>query len=195
MPRPTLPDMGLWRRQPLTIPPDSLRAWMRLVAWQGWMGVVLCCTLTFAERLIASARNGIVTVYDFTNCYTIPPASAPCERVVYRAGTLNVAFNVWCGVLLLGAAAWLAWEVWTAAAPKPVTDDFLKLLDDSFARDWRKPRTWPWARVMWAYGFTLVGALAAAGVGLVVSSSIGSSRLTKPAIVHVETSQRFRLIR
>ena len=63
-------------------------------------------------------------------------------------------FNVWCGLLLIAVAAWLVWELWSAAAPKPITDDFLKLLEDSFARDWRKPRTWPWARVGWAYGFT-----------------------------------------
>jgi len=31
--------------------------------------------------------------------------------------------------------------------PKPITDDFLKLLEYSLARDWRKPGTWPWARV------------------------------------------------
>ena len=75
-----------------------------------------------------------------------------------RAGALNVAFNVWCGVLLIAVAAWLLWELWSAVAPKPITDDFLKLLDDSFGRDWRNPRTWPWARLGWAYGFTLVGA-------------------------------------
>ena len=86
-----------------------------------------------------------------------PPVVQPCERVAYRAGALNVAFNLWCGVLLIAVAAWLLWELWNAVAPKPITDDFLKLLDDSFGRDWRSPRTWPWARMVWAYGFTLVG--------------------------------------
>ena len=52
--------------------------------------------------------------------------------------------------------------MWNAAAPRPITDDFLKLLDDSFGRDWRKPRTWPWARLAWAYGFTIVGVTSAA---------------------------------
>ena len=40
-------------------------------------------------------------------------------------------------------AAWLVWDLWSAAAPTPIIDDFLRLLEDSFARVWRKPRTWP----------------------------------------------------
>ena len=74
--------------------------------------------------------------------------------------------NAWCGLLLVGVAAWLLWELWSAVAPKPITDDFLKLLDESFGRDWRRPRTWPWARMMWAYGFTLVGASFGRAAGL-----------------------------
>ena len=57
------------------------------------------------------------------------------------------------------------WELWSAVAPKPITDDFLQLLNDSFGRNWRDPRTWPWSRVLWAYGFTFVGVLFAAGTG------------------------------
>ncbi len=53
--------------------------------------------------------------------------------------------------MAMGAAAWFLWELWTAAEPKPVTDDFLKLLHESFARNWRDPRTWPWSRMLWAY--------------------------------------------
>src|SRR5204862_462868 len=53
-------------------------------------------------------------------------------------------------------------------APRPITDDFLKLLDDSFGRDWRSPRTWPWARIGWAYGFTLVGAAMTIGIAIFV---------------------------
>ena len=117
----------------------------------------------FGTRLIATAPDNIVTVFDFTNCYAAPPVVQPCERVAYRAGLLNVAFNVWCGLLLIAVAAWLLWELWSAVAPKPITDDFLKLLDDSFGRNWRSPRTWPWARMGWAYGFTLVGAASALG--------------------------------
>jgi hypothetical protein len=134
----------------------------------------------------------MVTVFDFTNCYAVPPVVQPCERVAYRTGGLNMAMNLWCGVLLLVVAAWLLWELWNAVAPKPITDDFLKLLDDSFGRDWRRPRTWPWARAVWAYGFTLVGAVAAVCIGLVVSSVL-SSAAAPPA--RVETSQSFRHVR
>ena len=118
------------------------------------MGVLVCAALGFGTRLIVTAPDSIVTVFDFTNCYAAPPIVQPCERVAYKAGALNVAFNVWCGLLLIAVAAWLLWELWSAVAPKPITDDFLKLLDDSFGRDWRNPRTWPWARMGWAYGFT-----------------------------------------
>jgi hypothetical protein len=134
-----------------------------------------------------------VTVFDFTNCYAGPPVVQPCERVAYRAGALSVAFNAWCGVLLIATAAWLLWELWSAVTPKPITDDFLKLLDDSFGHNWRRPRTWPWMRMAWAYSFTLVGATWALWVGLMISAVI-SSGPTKAPTVHVETSQRFRQI-
>ena len=94
----------------------------------------------FGTQLIASAPHSIVTVFDFTNCYAAPPVALPCERVAYRVGALNAALNAWCGLLLMAVAAWLVWDLWSAAAPRPITDDFLKLLEDSFARDWRKPR-------------------------------------------------------
>ena len=147
----------------------------------------------FGTRLIATAPDNIVTVFDFTNCYAAPPIVQPCERVAYEAGTLNVVFNAWCGLLLVAVAAWLLWELWSAVAPKPITDDFLKLLDDSFGRDWRSPRTWPWARVGWAYGFTLLGAVSAVCVALLVSA-VMTSRPARAPTVHVETSQRFRQI-
>jgi len=188
-----LPDLAPWRRQQLTIPPDSVGAWVRLGAWEFWMGVLVYGALHFGIHLVVTAPDSIVTVFDFTNCYAAPPIVQPCERVAYRAGALNVAFNVWCGLLLIAAAAWLLWELWSAVAPKPITDDFLKLLYDSFGRSWRRPRTWPWARMVWAYGFTLVGAASALSVGLLVSAVI-SSGLTKAPTVHVETSQRFRQI-
>jgi hypothetical protein len=85
--------------------------------------------------------------------------------------------------------------LWSAVAPKPITDDFLKLLDDSFGRSWRRPRTWPWARMAWAYGFTLVGATSALGLGLLIFAAISSSRVAKLPTPHVETSQHLRLIR
>ena len=182
------------RRRPLRMPPDSMQDWIRLAVWEVWMGMLVCGALGFGTRLIAAAPANMVTVFDFTNCYAVPPIVQPCERVAYRAGVLNVVFNAWCGLLLLAVAAWLLWELWSAVAPKPITDDFLKLLDDSFGRDWRSPRTWPWARVGWAYGFTLLGAASTVGVALLLSAVIASSRPAKAPTVHVETSQRFRPI-
>jgi hypothetical protein len=198
MARRVVPDMNPWRRLarlPLTIPPDSTRAWIRLALWEFWMGLLVCGTLVFGTRLIATAPDNIVTVFDFTNCYAASPIVQPCERVAYRAGMLNVVLNAWCGLLLVAAAAWLVWELWSAAAPKPITDEFLKLLDDSFGRSWRRPRTWPWARMGWAYGFTLVGALSAFGLGLIASGAISSSTSAHAPAVRVETSERFRASR
>lgn len=193
MAAPALPDMSPWRRRSLTIPPDSMRDWIRLAVWELWMGILLCGALVFGTRLIATAPEHIVTVFDFTNCYAAPPIVQPCERIAYRAGTLNVVLNAWLGLMLVAVAAWLVWELWSAVAPKPITDDFLKLLDQSFGRDWRNPRTWPWARIGWAYGFSLAGATAALAVGLLVSAAISSTTAGK-APVRVETSQHFRLL-
>jgi hypothetical protein len=188
------PDLGPWRRYQLTIPPDSLQAWISLAVWEFWMGVLVCAALSFGTQLIVTAPESIVTIFDFTNCYAAPPVVQPCERIAFKAGALSVAFNVWCGLLLIVVAAWLLWELWSAVAPKPITDDFLQLLDDSFGRSWRRPRTWPWARMVWAYGFTLAGATSALYIGLLVSGAVPSSRLTKAPTVHVETSQQFRPI-
>lgn len=187
---PVWPDTSPWRRRQLRIPPGSMGDWVRLAVWECWMGMLVCGALAFGTRLIATAPDNIVTVFDFTNCYAVPPIAQPCERVAYRAGMLNVVFNAWFGLLLVGGAAWLLWELWSAVAPKPITDDFLKLLDDSFGRDWRSLRTWPWARIGWAYGFTLAGAAAAVCIVLLASAVI-PSRARAPT-VHVETSQRFR---
>ena len=184
--------MSPWKRQPLIIPPDSLNAWMRLAVWEIWMGVLLYAALSVGTHLIAAAPSNIVTVFDFSSCYGVPPIPQPCERVAYRAGLLNVLLNSWCGLLLISVGAWLLWELWTAVAPKPITDDFLKLLDDSFGRDWRRPRTWPWGRMVWAYGFTLVGATTALGLVVLVSAALESVRPSRTPTVHVETSQHFR---
>ena len=193
------PVVPAWRglpgaMRPLTIPPDSMRSWLRLAVWEFWIGMLMCAAMAFGIRLIVTAPDNIVTVFDFSRCYAGPPVVQPCERVAYRAGTLYVLLNAWCGLLLIAVALWLLWELWTAVAPKPITDDFLKLLDDSFGRNWRNPGTWPWARIAWAYGFTLVGAAAAASVALLVSSIIASSRPARPPAAHVETSQHFRSI-
>jgi hypothetical protein len=195
MARPRFPDLSPWRRRQLTIPPDSLHAWVTLVVWQFWMGVLVCAALGFGTQLIVTAPDSIVTVFDLSGCYAAPPVAQPCERVAFKAGALSVAFNVWCGVLLIFVAAWLLWELWSAVTPKPITDDFLKLLDDSFGRRWRDPRTWPWTRLGWAYGFAAVGVTVALCVVLLFSSVVSSSRLAAAPAPHVETSQHFRLSR
>jgi len=187
-------EMSPWRRHALTIPPDSWRAWVRLAVWEFWMGVLVYVALRFGTQLIASAPENIVTVFDFANCYAAPPVVQPCERVVYRAGVLNVGLNAWCGLLLIAVAAWILWELWGAVAPKPITDDFLKLLDDSFGHRWLDPRTWPWARMGWAYGFSLVGVTSAVSVGLVIAALISLSTRAKAPTSRVETSQSFRLV-
>ena len=176
-----LPELSPWRRHALTIPPDSLRAWVRLGLWEFWMGVLVYGALSFGAQLIAAAPDSVVTVFDFTNCYAAPVVQ-PCERVAYRAGALNVVLNLWCGVLLVAVAAWLLWELWSAVAPKPITDDFLKLLEDSFGRDWRNLRTWPWARMVWAYGFTLVGVTSAVCVGLLRGNRFSLCELSSGAL-------------
>ena len=158
------------------------------------MGVLLYFIFGFGTQLIVSAPHSIVTVFDFTKCYAAPPVALPCEHVAYRAGALNAALDVWCGLLLIGVATWLVCDLWSAAAPKRITDDFLKLLEDSFARDWRKPRTWPWTRVAWAYGFALVGVTWAVGMSLLISTFSAPPPAKAPTVL-VETSQQFRVMR
>src|SRR5262245_4022427 len=114
---PVLPEMSPWKRRSLAIPPDSLRAWISLAVWECWMGALLCGALAFGTRLIVTAPDNIVTVFDFAKCYAAPPVTLPCERVAFRAGGMHVVLNVWCGLILLAAAAWLLWELWSAAAP------------------------------------------------------------------------------
>ena len=192
MARPVLPDLSPWKPRLLTIPPDSTQAWLRLAMWEFWIGALVCSALVFGTRLIATAPDNIVTVFDFSKCYAAPPVVQPCERVAFRAGMLNVMMNAWCGLLLVGVAVWLLWELWVTVAPKPITDEFLKLLDESFGRQWRRPRTWPWARIGWAYGFTSLGACLALGLGMIVSAAFSSSRPAHTPTVHVDTSERFR---
>ena len=186
-----LDAMSPWNRRALTIPPDSVRAWLRLAVWELWMGMLVCGILGFGVVLVVTSPDRIVTVPDLTNCYA-PPVVQPCERIVYF-GALNAAFTALCGLILIVAAAWLLWELWSAVEPTPITDDFLKLLDDSFGRDWRNPLTWPWARMSWAYGFTLLGAILTACVGVMIWSLVSSSDSAKPPTARVKTSQSFRV--
>ena len=186
-------DISPWRRRALTIPPNSASAWLRLAVWEMWMGMLLCGILALGVNIILSSSNCIVTVSDLSRCYAPPPVAVPCERIVYRGGLLNAAFTALCGVMLIGLAAWFLWELWSAVEPKPITDDFLKLLNDSFGRDWRNPFTWPWARVGWAYGFTVLGAALAAGAGLAIWTLVTASQPARIPTVRVETSQSYTL--
>ena len=159
------------------------------------MGMLVYGALSFATQLIVTAPDSIVTVFDFTNCYAAPPIVLPCERVAYQRRRAERRVQPVVRLLLIAVAAWLLWELWNAVAPKPITDDFLKLLDDSFGRDWRSPRTWPWARVVWAYGFTLAGVASAPLHRCCWSPRCCRRRChdaAKPPSVHVETSQRLR---
>jgi hypothetical protein len=59
--------------------------------------------------------------------------------------------------------------------------------------DWRKPRTWPSARMMWAYGVTLAGATSAVLIGVLISAVISSATPVKTPTGHVDTSMQFRM--
>jgi hypothetical protein len=185
--------MSPWNRRALRIPPDSLDSWIRLAIWELWMGMLVSVILGFGTLLVVSASDRVIAVSDFSNCYGPPPIALPCERIVYRGGALYAVFSALCGALLIGVALWLLWELWSAVEPKPITDDFLRLLNDSFGRDWRNPLTWPWARVIWAYGFTVAGAALTAGTVMMLWSVIVPSEPARPPTVHIETSQSFRL--
>ena len=186
-----VPEMSAWNRRGLTIPPDSWRAWVRLAVWEFWMGLVIGGAVLFAVQQIGTAPDHIVNVNGFNNCTAVRVAQ-PCQHIVYRIGGLNALFSIMTGLLLLVIAAWLLWELWMAVKPRPIADDFLKLLHDTFARDWRDPRTWPWARLAWAYGFTLVGASTLAAVSFVLWSIAAGSPHTRPVRADVHTSQSFK---
>ena len=182
-----LPDLSPFNGQRLTIPPTSARAWLRLATWELWMGALVAAIVTFGAILLDSAPGLVSTVYDFSNCYAPPPVAQPCARALYTTGVLNAAFTMLFGAVLLAVAVWFLWELWSAMEPPPITDDFLRLLDRSFGRDWRSPRTWPWARLLWAYGFTSVGAIAAAGIGFAAWTLLAPAHPPVP-MIHVDTA-------
>jgi hypothetical protein len=186
-----MPEMSPWKPRSLTFPPTSVRMWIRIAIWELWMGMLLCVLLAFGIRLIATSPDRLYAVMDYSNCYA-PPVTIPCARIAYQGGGLNVVFTALSGVLLIGVAAWLLWELWSAVEPKPITDDFLRLLNDSFGRDWRNPLKWPWRRVLWAYGFTVVGATVSATVGMMIWTLVVSNNV-KPPAPRIETDQIFRL--
>ena len=181
-----------WRRRSLVIPPDSWRAWVHLAVWEAWMGMLLFGFLAFGISLIVTSPDRIVTFEDLSRCYAPPPVTLPCERII-RVGALNAAFSALGGMISLVVAGWFLWELWTAVAPKPITDDFLKLLDYSFGRNWRDPRTWPWSRMLWAYGFTFVGVSLAAAMALLIWTANTYKDERKGRTVTVEATQEFRL--
>jgi hypothetical protein len=191
--RPSLGDSAPWRRRSLTIPPVTWSDWVHLAAWELWMGILICGFLSVGAAMVVTAPERIITAEDLSGCYASPPVVRPCERIVYRTGALNAAFSALFGMMAMLVGGWLVWELWSAVAPKPITDDFLKLLNDSFARNWRDPRTWPWSRIFYAYAFALVGAALTIAAGLGVSRVISDLRPLKPTIVKVNTSQDFRV--
>ncbi len=181
-----------WNRNRLQIPPASLRDWVRLAAWELWTGILLCGLIAFGTALIVTAPDRILVLEDLSSCYATTVV-LPCERYLYRTGGLNAIFSALIGVMAMGAAAWFLWELWTAAEPKAVTDDFLKLLHESFARNWRDPRTWPWSRMLWAYGFTVLGASLTAATAFLVWTLVSTSPAGKPPAGKVGTSEQFRV--
>ena len=193
MPGGMMPDMRPWGRRALTIPPKSADAWIQLALWELWMGTLVCIVLGLGVRLIMTSPHRIVAVSDLSNCYGPHPVALHCEQIVYRGGALDAAFTALCGLMLVGVAAWFLWELWSVTEPKPITDDFLRLLNDSFGRDWRNPLKWPWARMLWAYGFTAVGATMTVAVGLMIWTLLASSHPAKAPTIRIDTSQSFRL--
>ena len=133
-----------------------------------------------------------MTALDLSACYR-PPVLVPCDRIVYVGGALDAAFTGLCGLMLIGAACWFVVELWFAVEPKPITDDFLRLLNDSFGRSWRNPLKWPWARVFYAYGFAAVGVALTITLALSISNTAAASVQVKPHIFNVSTSEGFRL--
>lgn len=193
MARGSLGENSPWRRRSLAVPPETWQEWMHLALWELWMGMLICGFLSLGAGMVATAPDRIITAEDLSGCYANPPLQRPCERIVYRTGAMNAAFSVLFGVMSMVVGGWLVWELWGAVAPKPITDDFLRLLNDSFARNWRDPRTWPWPRLFYAYGFTAIGIALSVAAGLGVSRVISDLRPVKPPVMKVNTSQEFRI--
>lgn len=182
-----------WRLRPLTIPPKSVNDWARLVVWGLWIGSLTCALLWAGGALIATAPDRIITVDDLSGCYANKPVVWPCERVVYQTGAMQAAFSALSGVFMILAALWLLFELWDAVAPPPITDDFLRLLSDSFARNWRDPRTWPWSRLVWAYGFAVIGATVTGSIGLALWMLLTPTPPARDPVIRIDTSQDYRL--
>ena len=63
----------------------------------------------------------------------------------------------------------------------------------TLGRNWRDPRTWAWARMAWAYGFTLVGATVTARTAAMIWTLVSAANPPRVPTVRVDTSQSFRL--
>lgn len=185
-------ERGYSNRNRLTIPPVSLQDWLHLAAWELWAGMLLCGLLGFGLLFIVTAPDRIVVAEDLSACYAATVV-LPCERLVYMTGGLNAMFSVLIGAMSLAAGLWFLWELWSSAEPTPVTDDFLALLHTSFARNWRDPRTWPWLRMFWAYGFTALGVAITAAAAVLVWTMVSSSLEHIRPLANVETSERFKV--
>ena len=122
-----------------------VHAWVRLGTWELGMGVILFVVFGFGTQLIASAphqHRHRVRLHELL-CRAARRAAMRTRRV--PSGGLEAGADVgW--LLLMAVPRRGSWDLWSVAAQAD-DDDFLKLLEDSFARDWRKPRTWPWTRV------------------------------------------------
>lgn len=162
-----------WRKRSIVIPPETRDEWVRLVTWELWMGFILFLLVAIGTRLVVTAPERVVLLHDVSQCYAAPPVPVPCERTLYR-GLLNVAFSAFSGFMMLAVAAWMVWSLWNAAEPAPIIDDFLRLLNDSFGFEWRNPKTWPWSRLAWAYGFTTIGIALGLAATVALSSAIAS---------------------
>jgi hypothetical protein len=176
---------------PLVVPPETRDEWVRLVTWQLWIGLILFFLVAVGVRLIATPPVRVVVVNNARACDAMMSAPAPCQRTVYRS-RLGVVFTDVAGVMMLAVAAWLLRSLWGAAEPAPITDDFLGVLKESFGRrTWRDPKTWPWSRLKWAYGFTTVGVTIGLLLTIALSAAIRSMPSTRPPAATAETVQIF----
>jgi hypothetical protein len=181
-----------WRKRTIIVPPETRDEWVRLVTWEVWMGFLLFLLVAIGARLVVTAPERVVLLHDVSQCYAPPPVPVPCERTLYR-GLLNVAFSAFSGFMMLAVATWMVWSLWNIAEPAPITDDFLRLLNDSFGYSWRNPRTWPWSRVAWAYGFTSIGIAIGLAATIAVSSALASLPSPRRPASAAEPLQIFRV--
>jgi hypothetical protein len=155
-----------WRRRTIVAPPETRDEWVRLVAWELWIGLILFFLFAVGIEL----------------------AATPPDR-----GWFIVALSIVSGMTMLAVAARLLWSLWRAAEPAPITDDFLSLLHESFGRNWRDPRTWPWSRLKWAYGFTTVGVAMGLLLTIALSEAVRSLPSTRRPATEINTLQIFRV--